>query len=82
MNFDAVGEEGSVDGLGGVRHEAAAAEGRLLEEPGEGAGVVEVEVRHEQQVELLAVDDVKEGQRVLAVQARVVTKFSEFMNEI
>ena len=51
-HLDVVAEHPEEDGFGGVGHEAFAAEGGFLEEPGQGAGVVQVEVRDEQEVDL------------------------------
>ena len=51
-DLDVVAEHPEEDGLGGVGHEALAAEGGFLEEPGQGAGVVQVEVRDEQKINL------------------------------
>ena len=51
-HLDVVAEHPEEDGLCGVGHEAFAAEGGFLEEPGQGAGVVQVEVRDEQEVDL------------------------------
>ena len=70
-DLDEVGEEPAVDGLGGVGHEALAAERGLLQEPGQGAGVVQVEVGDQQQVDLVRLDHVHEGERVHAVEAGV-----------
>jgi hypothetical protein len=38
--------------LSGVGHEALAPEGGLLEEPGQGARMVQMEVRDQQQIDL------------------------------
>ena len=51
-HLDVVAEHPEEDGLGGVGHKALAAEGGFLEEPGQGAGVVQVEVRDEQKINL------------------------------
>ena len=51
-HLDVVAEHPEEDGFGGVGHEAFAAEGGFLEEPGQGAGVVQVEVRDEKEVDL------------------------------
>ena len=70
-HLDVVAEEPEEDLLGGVGHEALAAEGRLLQEPRQCPGVVQVEVGDQQQVDLVGLDHVHERQRVHAGQAGV-----------
>ena len=70
-DLDEVGQQPPVDGLRGVGHEALAPERRLLQKPWEGSGVVQVKVRDEEQVDLVGLDHVDEGERVHPGEARV-----------
>lgn len=42
-DFDVVGQQPAVDGLGGVSHEGSSFEAGLLQEPGQSSTVVQVE---------------------------------------
>ena len=66
-----VREEPEEDCLGGVSHEAFPLEGCLLQEPGQSSGVVQMKVRDEQEVDLISLYAVDEGERVHAGEARV-----------
>jgi len=46
-DFDVIWEKPAIDGLGGVGHEAAALEPRLLQEVGQTATMVQVETEGE-----------------------------------
>ena len=48
-DFDVVGQQPAVDGLGGVGHEGPAFEAGLLEEPGQSSTVVQVEANRGRQ---------------------------------
>ena len=74
---EVVAEQQPYDRLGGVGHEDPAAEARPLGEVGKARGVVQVEVRHEEDVDGLGVDAVEEGQAGHAVVAGVDTAVQE-----
>ena len=70
-DLDKVAQQGVHDGLGGVRHEHAAAEGRVPRHVRHRGAVVQVEVGHQHGVHLAQVHLVEEGQAGQAVEAGV-----------
>ena len=54
-----------------MSHVAFPLEGRLLQEPGQSSGVVQVEVGYQEQVDLVSLDHVNKGESVHTSEARM-----------